>query len=157
MTQRFVNISVQGTTPLLCGNVNYSDPIGEHQKCKKFFTDKKGNAKTDGVHRAIRILIGFTLAIGKRKVKLQLMKVKTLYLLKGLVTLTCQQLTYKKCLKEAAKKWKLGKDVSRAIFVDTNPEIDFGAKKPEEKDALNLINSREPKYQLAAFTRKVYG
>ena len=41
MTQRFVNISVQGTTPLLCGNVNYSDPIGEHQKCKKFITDKK--------------------------------------------------------------------------------------------------------------------
>ena len=46
MTQRFVNISVQGTTPLLCGNVNYSDPIGQHQKTKKFFTDKKGNAKT---------------------------------------------------------------------------------------------------------------
>ena len=154
MTQRFVNISVQGTTPLLCGNVNYSDPIGQHQKTKKFFTDKKGNAKTEGVHRAIRILDWLYSGYWKKEGKVTVDESENSVSFEGFSNPYLPAANLQKCLKEAAKKWKLGKDVSRAIFVDTNPEINFGAKKPEEKDALNLINSREPKYQLAAFTRR---
>ena len=47
---------MQGTAGLLCSNVQYSDPLGDYCKQKQYFTDKKGKAKTDGVHQAVRIL-----------------------------------------------------------------------------------------------------
>ena len=56
MSQRNLEITVQGINGLLCSNVAYSDPLGDYAKYKQFFTDKKGKAKTDGVHRAVRVL-----------------------------------------------------------------------------------------------------
>ena len=49
-------MTVEGTAGLLLSNVAYSDPLGDFQPMKAYFTDKKGKAKTDGVHRAVRTL-----------------------------------------------------------------------------------------------------
>ncbi len=56
MALRALEVQVQGTAGLLCSNVQYSDPLGDYCKQKQYFTDKKGKAKTDGVHTAVRIL-----------------------------------------------------------------------------------------------------
>jgi hypothetical protein len=55
---------------------------------------------------------------------------------------------FQRCLRNAATKWTLGKDVLRSVVVTNNPELDYDGP----KDALEMINSRDPKLQLAAFT-----
>ena len=55
---------------------------------------------------------------------------------------------FQKCLRNAATKWKLGKDGLRSVIVHNNPELEYDGP----KDAIEMINHREPKLQLAAFT-----
>jgi hypothetical protein len=55
---------------------------------------------------------------------------------------------FQRCLRNAATKWKLGKDVLRSVVVTNNPELIFDGP----KDAVDMFNYREPKLQLAAFT-----
>jgi len=154
MTQRTVEIAVEGTASLLCGNVQYSDPLGEYSKHKTYFTDKKGKAKTDGVHRAVRVLDWLYSGYWKKEGTVTLDESENSVSFQGFSNPYLPGANFQRCLKEAAKKWKLGKDVSRAIFVDNNPEIEFGTEKDKEKNALEMINSRTPKYQLAAFTSR---
>ena len=51
-------------------------------------------------------------------------------------------------MRNAATKWKLGKDTLRAIVVTNNPFIEYDGP----KDAVEMFNSRTPKFQLCSFT-----
>ena len=55
---------------------------------------------------------------------------------------------FQRCLRNAATKWKLGKDVLRSVVVSNDPEIEYDGP----KDAIEMFNSRTPKFQIAAFT-----
>lgn len=55
---------------------------------------------------------------------------------------------FQRCLRNAATKWKLGKDVLRSVVVTNNPLLEFEGS----KIAVDMLNSRSPKLQLAAFT-----
>jgi hypothetical protein len=65
-----------------------------------------------------------------------------------LLILTCRGLISNVALRNAATKWKLGKDVLRSVVVTNNPLLEFEGS----KNAVDMLNSRSPKLQLAAFT-----
>ena len=64
MSQRNLEITVQGINGLLCSNVAYSDPLGEYAKYKQFFTDKKVKQRPMEFIEPSESLIGFYLATG---------------------------------------------------------------------------------------------
>ena len=50
MALKGFEVTVEGTSPLLCSNVESSDPLGEGSKQKAFFHSKR--KKNDEDHRA---------------------------------------------------------------------------------------------------------
>ena len=54
MALKGFQVTVEGTSPLLCSNVASSDPLGEGSKQKAFFHSKR--KKNDEDHRALRTL-----------------------------------------------------------------------------------------------------
>ena len=148
MSQRNLEITVQGINGLLCSNVAYSDPLGDYAKYKQFFTDKKGKAKTDGVHRAVRVLDWLLSGYWMKEGKVNVDEGENTVDFEGFSRPYMPSANFQKCLRNAATKWKLGKDVLRSVIVHNNPELEYDGP----KDAIEMINHREPKLQLAAFT-----
>jgi len=147
---RNFQVQVQGKGGLLLSNVQYSDPLGEAAKQKQHFTDKKGKAKTDEVHRAVRILDWLYSCYWKNEGVCEVDEGDNRVDFVGFDTPYLPGGNFQRCLRNAATKWKLGKDVLRSVVVTNNPEIEYDGP----KDALEMINSREPKLALAAFTSR---
>lgn len=145
---RNFEVQVQGRGGLLLSNVQYSDPLGEAAKQKQHFTDKKGKAKTDDVHRAVRILDWLYSCYWKNEGVCEVDEGDNRVDFVGFDTPYLPGSNFQRCLRNAATKWKLGKDVLRSVIVTNNPEIEYNGP----KDALEMINSKEPKLALAAFT-----
>lgn len=145
-----LQMTVAGTAGLLCSNVNYSDPLGEHAKKKAFFTDKKGKGKTDDVHRAVRTLDWIYSGYWKHEGQIELDESENRVGFEGFAVPYLPGANFQRCLRNAATKWKMGRDVNRAVVVINNPELEYDGP----KDAVELFNARSPKYQLAAFTKR---
>ena len=148
MSIRTLQVTVNGTAGLLCSNVAYSDPLGEFQPMKAFFTDKKGKAKTDGVHRAVRTLDWLFSGYWRNEGTVAVDEAENAVGFEDFSNPYLPGANFQRCLRNAATKWKLGKDVLRSVVVTNNPELEFDGP----KDALSMINHRAPKLQLAAFT-----
>ena len=143
-------IQVEGRGGLLLSNVQYSDPLGEAAKQKQHFTDKKGKAKTDDVHRAVRILDWLYSCYWKQEGTVIVDESDNRVDFDGFSTPYLPGSNFQRCLRNAATKWKLGKDVQRSVVVTNNPEIEYDGP----KDAIEMINSKQPKLALAAFTSR---
>jgi hypothetical protein len=150
MSVRTLEVTVQGTAGLLCSNVAYSDPLGEHARHKAYFTDKKGKAKTDGVHRAVRSLDWLYSGYWKSEGEVLVDESENAVGFDGWATPYLPGANFQRCLRNAATKWKLGKDVLRSVVVINNPEIEYEGP----KDAVEMFNHRQPKMQLSAFTQR---
>ena len=148
MSLKNLEIKVEGTAGLLCSNVQYSDPLGDYCKQKQYFTNKKGKAKTDTVHRAVRILDWLFSGYWVQEGIVEVDEAENDVSFAGFARPYMPGANFQRCLRNAATKWKLGKDVLRSVVVTNNPELDYDGP----KDALEMINSRDPKLQLAAFT-----
>ena len=148
MALRPLEVQVQGTAGLLCSNVQYSDPLGDYCKQKQYFTDKKGKAKTDGVHTAVRILDWLFSGYWMEEGTVEVDEANNEVGFEGFARPYMPGANFQRCLRNAATKWKLGKDVLRSVVVTNNPELIFDGP----KDAVDMFNYREPKLQLAAFT-----
>ena len=148
MALRALEVQVQGTAGLLCSNVQYSDPLGDYCKQKQYFTDKKGKAKTDGVHTAVRILDWLFSGYWMEEGTVEVDEANNEVGFEGFARPYMPGANFQRCLRNAATKWKLGKDVLRSVVVTNNPELIFDGP----KDAVEMFNYREPKLQLAAFT-----
>ena len=148
MSIRNLEIKVEGTHALLCSNVQYSDPLGEPFKQKQYFTNKRGKAKTDTVYRAVRILDWLFSGYWAQEGIVEVNEAENDVSFAGFARPYLPGANFQRCLRNAATKWKLGKDVLRSVVVTNNPELDYDGP----KDALEMINSRDPKLQLAAFT-----
>ena len=120
MALKGFQITVEGTSPLLCSNVQSSDPLGEGSKQKAFFHSKRKKNDED------QNTVDFT----------------------GFSVPTIPGANFQRCLRNAATKWKLGKDVLRSVVVSNDPEIEYDGP----KDAIEMFNSRTPKFHKAAFT-----
>lgn len=148
MTIRTFELNVEGTAALLCSNVEYCDPLGDHQPKKEYFTDKKGKAKTSGVHRAVRTLDWLFSGYWQSEGNVNIDEDSNEVGFEGWGIPYLPGANLQRCLRNAATKWKLGKDVLRSIVVTNNPKIEYDG--PES--AVELFNSRSPKYQLCSFT-----
>lgn len=148
MSIRTLEVSVQGTAALLCSNVEYSDPLGDHQPNKAFFTDKKGKAKTDGVHRAVRTLDWLYSGYWMNEGTVAVDEAENCVGFEGFSDPYLPGANFQRCIRNAATKWKLGKDTLRAICVTNNPALEYDGP----TDAVEMFNSRKPKFQNTAFT-----
>lgn len=148
MSLRNFEVTVESTAPLLCSNVQYSDPLGEYCKQKQYFTDKKGKAKTDGVHRAVRTLDWLFSGYWETEGVVEIDEANNAVGFEGFANPYMPGANFQRCLRNAATKWKLGKDVLRSVVVTNNPLIDYDGP----KNAVDMFNHRLPKLQLAAFT-----
>ena len=148
MSIRAYSLQLEGTEDLLCSNVAYSDPLGDFQPMKAYFTDKKGKAKTDGVHRAVRTLDWLFSGYWKTEGQVEVDEAENDVGFDGWADPYMPGQNLQRCLRNAATKWKLGKDVLRSVVVTNNPTIDFDGP----RDAVSLFNSRAPKFQLCSFT-----
>jgi len=150
MSIRTLQVTVNGTAGLLCSNVAYSDPLGDFQPMKAFFTDKKGKAKTEGVHRAVRTLDWLFSGYWRNEGNVAVDEAENAVGFEDFANPYLPGANFQRCLRNAATKWKLGKDTLRAIVVTNNPGIDYDGP----RDAVEMFNSRSPKFQLCSFTRR---
>ena len=146
MALKSFEVTVEGTSPLLCSNVESSDPLGEGSKQKAFFHSKR--KKNDEDHRALRTLDWIFSGYWKNHGKVAIDEDNNMVDFADFSAPTLPGANFQRCLRNAATKWKLGKDVLRSVVVSNDPEIEYDGP----KDAIEMFNSRTPKYQKAAFT-----
>jgi len=150
MALKFFQVTLNSEGPLLCSNVASSDPLGEGAKQKAFFHTKK--KKNDEDHRALRTLdwlfSGYWNKIGKIFVDESENTVE----FEGFADPLLPGANFQRCLRNAATKWKLGKDVLRSVVVTNDPLIEYDGP----KDALDMYYPENSSwnFQLAAFTSR---
>lgn len=148
MSLRNLQVTIEGTAGLLCSNSSYCDPLGDYQPKKEYFTDKKGKAKTEGVQRAVRILDWLFSGYWKHEGKVEIDEAENQVGFDGFAVPYLPGANFQRCLRNAATKWKLGKDVLRSVLVTNNPALKYDGP----SNAVDLFNARAPKFQLCAFT-----
>ena len=148
MALKGFEVTVEGTSPLLCSNVESSDPLGEGSKQKAFFHSKR--KKNDEDHRALRTLDWIFSGYWKNHGKVAIDEDNNMVDFADFSAPTLPGANFQRCLRNAATKWKLGKDVLRSVVVSNDPEIEYDGP----KDAVEMFNSRTPKFQMAAFTSR---
>jgi hypothetical protein len=148
MALRGFEFTVEGTAPLLLSNVSNSDPLGESSKQKSYFTSKR--KKGDDDHRALRAIDWIHSGYWRNDGEIVIDEAENQIGFAGYADPYLPGSNLQRCLRNAATKWKLGKDVLRAVVVTNNPSIDYEGP----RDAIGLWESRRPKYQLASFTKR---
>ena len=146
MALKGFQVTVEGTSPLLCSNVASSDPLGEGSKQKAFFHSKK--KKNDEDHRALRTLDWVFSGYWDKQGEIDVNETENTVDFEGFANPILPGANFQRCLRNAATKWKLGKDVLRSVVVSNDPEIEYDGP----KDAIEMFNSRTPKFHKAAFT-----
>lgn len=141
-------MTVVGTAGLLLSNVANSDPLGEGAKQKAFFSGKK--KKSDDDHRSLRVLDWIFSGYWKNQGVVEIDEAENQVGFDGFSVPYLPGANFQRSLRNAATKWKLGKDVLRSVVVINNPEIEYDGP----KDAVEMFNSRMPKYQMASFTAR---
>jgi len=148
MALKGFQVTLESDGPLLCSNVQSSDPLGEGSKQKEFFHTKK--KKNDEDHRALRTLDWIFSGYWDQTGQVSINETENTVAFDGFSDPILPGANFQRCLRNAATKWKLGKDVLRAVVVSNDPVIEYDGP----KDAVEMFNSRKPKFQLAAFTSR---
>ena len=148
MALKGFQVTVEGRSPLLCSNVASSDPLGEGSKQKAFFHSKR--KKNDEDHRALRTLDWIFSGYWGSQGEIYVDETENTVDFEGFGNPIIPGANFQRCLRNAATKWKLGKDVLRSVVVSNDPEIEYDGP----KNAVEMFNSRTPKFQLAAFTSR---
>jgi len=141
-------VTVHGTAGLLCSNVENSDPLGQGAKQKAFFSSKK--KKNDEDHLCLRALdwvfSGYWKNVGKVKVN----EAENTVEFSGFSDPYLPGANFMRCLRNAATKWKLGKDVLRSVVVTNDPIIEYNGS----KDALKMYTENHSDFTNTAFTSR---
>lgn len=148
MALKGFQIKLESDGPLLCSNVTSADPLGEASKQRSFFHSKK--KKNDEDHRALRTLDWVFSGYWKNHGKVAIDEESNMVDFTDFSAPILPGANFQRCLRNAATKWKLGKDVLRSVVVSNDPEIEYDGP----KDAIEMFNSRTPKFQKAAFTKR---
>ena len=148
MALKGFQVTLESDGPLLCSNVASSDPLGEGSKQKAFFHSKK--KKNDEDHRALRTLDWVFSGYWDKQGEIEVDETENTVDFEGFANPILPGANFQRCLRNAATKWKLGKDVLRSVVVTNDPDIEYDGP----KDAVEMFNSRTPKFQLAAFTSR---
>ena len=148
MALKGFEVTLQGDRPLLCSNVIASDPLGLESKQKAFFHSKR--KKTDEDHRALRVLDWIFSGYWDIQGEVDVDESENSVDFNGYAKPILPGANFQRCLRNAAAKWRLGKDVIRSVVVSNDPDIEYDGP----KDAREMFNSRKPSFQLSAFTKR---
>jgi len=148
MAIRTLELTVAGNSGLLLSNVSNSDPLGEGAKQKSFFSSKK--KKSDDDHRSLRILDWIFSGYWRKQGTIEIDESENNVGFDGFSIPYLPGANFQRCLRNAATKWKLGKDVLRSVVVINNPDLEYEGP----KDAVEMFNHRNPKFQLSSFTAR---
>ena len=148
MALKGFQVTVEGTSPLLCSNVASSDPLGEGSKQKAFFHSKR--KKNDEDHRALRTLDWIFSGYWGSQGEISVDETENTVDFEGFSKPTLPGANFQRCLRDAAKKWKLGKDVLRSVVVTNDPLIEYQGS----KDALEMYTKDQSYFSNTAFTSR---
>ena len=141
-------VTVHGTAGLLCSNVQNSDPLGEGAKQKAFFSSKK--KKNDEDHLCLRALDWVFSGYWKKEGKVKVNETKNSIEFDGFSDPYMPGANFLRCLRNAATKWKLGKDVLRSVVVTNDPLIEYEGS----KNALEMYTKDQSYFSNTAFTSR---
>ena len=146
----FVNyqVTVSGLSGLLCSNVENSDPLGEGAKQKAYFSSKK--KKNDEDHLCLRALDWVFSGYWKNQGTVKIHEAKNSVEFHGFSDPYMPGANFLRCLRNAATKWKLGKDVLRSVVVTNDPLIEYQGS----KDALEMYTKDQSYFSNTAFTSR---
>ena len=123
MTIRRFAINVKGTAKLLLSNNRCSDPLSEAAKIKKHFTGKR--VKADKDHENLRIIDWVYSGYWSKDGRVNIDDTENSVSFEGFEKLYMPGQNFERCLRNGATAFKLGKEVTRALVVENNPEIQF--------------------------------
>lgn len=146
MAIRSLTVSIEGTAPLLCGNVSSSDPLGNASKQKAYFSSKKKKADED--HAALRQIDWIQSGYWQQEGEIIIEEAENRVTFVGFANPYIPGSNFQRCIRDGATKWKLGKDTLRAVVVTSNSLIDYDGP----RDAVKMY--AHPNFQLASFTRR---
>ena len=141
-------VTVHGTAGLLCSNVQNSDPLGTGAKQKAFFSSKK--KKNDEDHLCLRALDWVFSGYWKKEGKVKVNETKNSIEFDGFADPYMPGANFLRCLRNAATKWKLGKDVLRSVVVTNDPIIEYEGS----KNALEMYTKDQSYFSNTAFTSR---
>ena len=123
MALKGFQVTLESDGPLLCSNVQSSDPLGEGSKQKAFFHSKK--KKNDEDHRALRTLDWVFSGYWDKQGEIDVNETENTVDFEGFANPILPGANFQRCLRNAATKWKLGKDVLRSVVVTNDPDIEY--------------------------------
>ena len=148
MAFKSFSVTLEGLSPLLLSNVQSSDPLSEAFEQKRFFIDKAKHNKDD--HIGLRTLDWLYSAYWHHYGTCHLDEENNKVFFEGFSQPTLPADNFKRCLKEAATGWKLGKNVKRALMVFNEPFIEYDGP----KNANDLFNSTSPRFHRTFFVKR---
>jgi hypothetical protein len=147
MATKSYKITVEGLNPLICSNVQSSDPLKTESTFRAIFHTKRNKTLKD--HQALQALDWIQSGYWDKQGQIDIDEDENTVEFKGFSDPILPGANFLRCLRQgAATGWKKGMDIKRGVVVTNNSLIDFkGSKK-----AVDLFKGN--KYINRAFTKR---
>jgi len=147
MATKSYQVTVEGVNPLICSNVQSSDPLKTESTFRAIFHTKRNKTLKD--HQALQALDWIQSGYWDNQGQIDIDEDENTVEFKGFSDPILPGANFLRCLRQgAATGWKKGMDIKRGVVVTNNSLIDFkGSKK-----AIDLFKGN--KYINRAFTKR---
>jgi hypothetical protein len=147
MATKSYQVTVEGVNPLICSNVQSSDPLKTESTFRAIFHTKRNKTLKD--HQALQALDWIQSGYWNNQGQIDIDEDENTVEFKGFSDPILPGANFLRCLRQgAATGWKKGMDIKRGVVVTNNSLIDFkGSKK-----AVDLFKGN--KYINRAFTKR---
>jgi len=147
MATKSYQVTVEGVNPLICSNVQSSDPLKTESTFRAIFHTKRNKTLKD--HQALQALDWIQSGYWDKQGQIDIDEDENTVEFKGFSDPILPGANFLRCLRQgAATGWKKGMDIKRGVVVTNNSSIDFkGSKK-----AVDLFKGN--KYINRAFTKR---
>tara|TARA_R100000781_G_scaffold29924_1_gene21954 strand:- start:655 stop:1302 length:648 start_codon:yes stop_codon:yes gene_type:complete len=147
MATKSYQVTVEGVNPLICSNVQSSDPLRTESTFRAIFHTKRNKTLKD--HQALQALDWIQSGYWDNQGQIDIDEDENTVEFKGFSDPILPGANFLRCLRQgAATGWKKGMDIKRGVVVTNNSLIDFkGSKK-----AIDLFKGN--KYINRAFTKR---
>tara|TARA_B100001094_G_scaffold120866_1_gene116602 strand:- start:1363 stop:2010 length:648 start_codon:yes stop_codon:yes gene_type:complete len=147
MATKSYQVTVEGVNPLICSNVQSSDPLKTESTFRAIFHTKRNKTLKD--HQALQALDWIQSGYWDNQGQIDIDEDENTVEFKGFSDPILPGANFLRCLRQgAATGWKKGMDIKRGVVVTNNSPIDFkGSKK-----AVDLFKGN--KYINRAFTKR---
>jgi len=123
MSIRRFQADLTGTASLLLSNNLCSDPLSKAAKVKKHFTSKR--TKVDADHKNLRLIDWVYSGYWSEPGEVHVDDTENAVMLDGFSDLYMPSQNFERCLRNGATAFKLGKEVTRALIVENEAQIQY--------------------------------